>query len=138
VPLKRGNRFHKHLEARRDPLPAQAAKKVIPGIMELWSHSLWGTGAEFKPQISMNVHPGLKHFCNRGSRLRIVTRTEHYAPRSRRQVPGTELLPVQTRAGSRPARELMIFLGWLRLFQRIVSPNHALGHRGFKNEQYHF
>ena len=100
--------------------------------MELSSQSVWGTGAFIKCQTSMNQHHKSKQFNGgAGSQLRGTTgsRTTHHP------------LQQQSSRTRRPrrlfqsTRDLMICLGWLRLFQTIVSPGPIqAAHKTFSSE----
>jgi hypothetical protein len=68
----------------------------------------------------------LKQFDSaRGSRAQKNARPRAGATYFRQQTPAGKQPSPDLTALLRPARELLISLGWLRLFQSIVSPRYA-------------
>jgi hypothetical protein len=96
-------------------------------IGEKWDSSpIWirGTAQQFNRQNSMNEHPSYKTIGDLGRRLRLVARNKRLTSKSRRSTLETELSAQHARDFYWPARELLIALGWLRLFRTIVSPSY--------------
>jgi len=78
----------------------------------------------------MKEHPGSKYFHKAETRVRMATYAENGGSRPRRQrtkAPG--------QMAFHPAREFMIDLGWLRLFQRIFSPGVILAQEELRHER---
>ena|SRR5215472_4669986 len=78
------------------------------------SHWINETGEWFVRQTSMNEHPTSKRNAGPAIRTHKVARAEVID--LSKQLPGA-------------TRGLLICLGWLRLFQRIVTPHYAAGGR---------
>jgi hypothetical protein len=120
-------------------VPARNSGSGVPDLRELFmghkSHPVRGTGGEFEPQISMNENPSSKYIRN-ASRLRNVARGKNTGSTPRRQALETKPGSSRGREVFWPARELLISLGWLRLFRTIVSPSYAMAARKeFRHER---
>ena len=83
-----------------------------------------GTGGWFARPINMNKYARAKTLSGaRVARAQNASRTGGTGTAFRRQRKG---LSLDSRPLFRPARELLIDLGWLRLFQTIAFPRYAI------------
>ena len=85
-----------------------------------------GTAAPLILQTCMNEQPKTKHFRgdskpDGGGQLRTVVRGNKTSVRARRRSAEPNSPLAATGSRFHPARALLISLGWLRLFQAIVS-----------------
>ena|SRR5580765_7627278 len=96
------------------------------------SHSSRGTTARLERQTSMRQHAISKQFNSaRVNQARKTTVQTVSRSRLQRQTHSTE-----PTTPPNPARALLICLGWLRLYQRIILPHYAMvGRRGLWYER---
>jgi hypothetical protein len=79
----------------------------------------------------MKGHRGSKNLHRAGTRLRIVSLAANAQLDLRARSPGATPLPATVQSVFHPARNLMICLAWLRLFQKIVPGNYVFSQKAF-------
>ena len=118
---------------------SSCAYETLPmedSTVERKSHSIRGTARQLERQINMNEHPRSKRIHGaRANRTPHAISTAGSSGRLKAQMPERKQLPPAPIVPFKTARGLLICLGWLRLYQCIISPSYAtVARRGLRYE----